>query len=64
MSQRVNAKKPEDNAHFENCVAVGPENGQINGDLRSIINAPPELPEAVRTGVVAMVRPAKCSKRD
>ena len=60
MIQRVRAENPEKNAHSENRAAAGAavdsENSAIAPDLQRIIERWAELPEAVKAGIVAMVR--------
>ena len=62
MSPLVRAKKPEKNAHSENRAAAGaavePDNAPIDADLQAIIERWADLPEAVKAGIVAMVRAA------
>ena len=62
MIQRVNPENPEKNAHSENCAAAGAavdsENGPIDADLQAIIERWTDLPDAVKAGIVAMVRAA------
>ena len=63
MSQRVTPENPEENAPSREGAArgaaVGAEDAPIDPDLQAIIERWPELPEAVRTSIVAMVRAAK-----
>ena len=62
MIQRVSAENPEKNAHSENRAAAGAavdsENAEIDADLQAIIERWADLPEAVKVGIVAMVRAA------
>ena len=62
MIQRASAENPEKNVHSENRAAAGAavdsENGPIDADLRAIIERWAELPNAVKAGIVAMVRAA------
>ena len=61
-SQSATPENPEENAHFENCAAagaaVGSENGLIDAELQAIIQRWGKLPDAVKAGIVAMVRAA------
>ena len=62
MIQRVSAETSEENAHFDNRAAPGAagetQNAPIDADLRAIIERWSELPDAVKAGIVAMVRTA------
>jgi len=55
MSQRVTPEHLEENAHFREGAAPGAENGLIDPDLWTIIEWWPDLPEAVKAGIGAMV---------
>jgi len=63
MIQRVSVEIPEENAHSENCAAagaaVGSENTPIDPDLAAVVDAWPKLPEAIRAGILAMIRAAE-----
>jgi hypothetical protein len=63
MIQRVSAEDPEKNAHSENCAAAGAavdsENVPIDPDLRAIMERWGQLPDAVKAGIVAIVRAAE-----
>ena len=52
-----------DNADFPRGAAVGAavgaENGSIDPDLQAIIEQWPELPDAVKAGIVGMIRAAE-----
>jgi len=60
MIQRVTPENPEKNIHSEKRSAPGaatePKNVPIDPDLAAIIERWADLPEAVRAGMVAMVR--------
>ena len=60
-SQAATPESPEENAHSRGSAApgaaVGAENTPIDADLQAIIQRWPELPEAVKAGILAMVRP-------
>ena len=62
MIQQVRAENPEKNAHSENRAAagaaIGSENGPIDADLRAVIERWSELSDAVKAGILAMVRAA------
>ena len=55
-------ENPEENALCHDSAApgaaVGRENTPIDPDLAAIIDRWPELPEAVKAGILAMVRSA------
>ena len=56
-------QNPEENTHSRDCAAPGaavewPE-GPIDPDLGDVIQRWPNLPEAVRTGILAIVRSIK-----
>ena len=61
-SQRVAPENTEENAHSRNGAApgaaVGIENDPIDPDLQAIIERWADLPEAVRTGILAIVKAA------
>ncbi|MBT6158040.1 MAG: hypothetical protein HOK71_09835 [Planctomycetaceae bacterium] len=63
MIQRVGAKNPEDNAHSREGAApgaaVGAEITPIDVDLAAVVDAWPKLPEAIRAGILAMIRAAE-----
>ena len=42
-----------------NAVALGPKVEQFAPDLQAIIDAWPKLPDAIKAGIVAMVRTAR-----
>ena len=56
------SKNPEKNTLSEMRAAlgaaVGAENGPVDDDLRAIIERWPDLPDAVKAGMLAMVRAA------
>ena len=60
MIQRVSAEIPEKKAHSRGSAApgaaVGAENTPIDADLQVIIQRWPELSEAVKAGILAMVK--------
>ena len=60
MIQRVSAEIPDNKAHSENLAAPGAasesHNAPIDAGLQAIIQRWPELPDAVKAGIVAMVR--------
>ena len=62
INRRVSAEIPEKKAHSENCTAPGAanesHNAPIDADLQAIIERWAELPDAVKAGIVAMVRAA------
>ena len=53
---------PKENGTFSNCAAPGAavelENGPIDPDLRAIIERWADLPDAMKAGIMAMVRAA------
>jgi hypothetical protein len=49
-------ENPNESAHFRGGAAVELEGAPINSDLQAIIDQWSELPEAVKAGIVAMVR--------
>jgi len=57
-----NREIPEENGHFPFGAAVGAaaasENPATDADLQEVIRAWPKLPEALRAGILAMVRTA------
>ncbi|MDP6721138.1 MAG: hypothetical protein QGF59_20900 [Pirellulaceae bacterium] len=59
MSQRVSAKNAEECAHSENRAAagaaVGSGNDPLDVELHVIVDRWPELPDAIKTGIMAMV---------
>ena len=62
MIPRVSAGNPEKNAHSENRAAAGAavesENFPIDTALQAIIERWADLPDAVKAGIVAMVKAA------
>ena len=56
-------EKPRENATFQNSAApgaaVGTEKPAIDADLQAVIEHWPSLPDAVKAGIVAMVRAAR-----
>jgi len=56
----VDAKPPEKNVHSENLAAAGAavvsENAPIDVDLQAIIEQWADLPDAMKAGIMAMVR--------
>ena len=60
MSQQVTPVNPRENGTFSNCAAPGAavelENVPIDPDLQAIIARWSELPEALKAGIMAMVR--------
>ena len=60
MIQRVGAINPEENTHSRDSAApgaaVGAENNPIDADLQAIIQCWPDLSDAVKAGIVAMIR--------
>ena len=63
MIQWVNAENAEKDAQSEMSAAagaaLGPENAPIDADLQAIIERWSGLSDAVRAGIVAMVRAAQ-----
>jgi len=61
-SQSATPEIPGKKAHSENCAApgaaVGSENTPIDPDLAAVVDAWPKLPEAIRAGILAMIRAA------
>jgi len=59
-SQHATPENPEENAHSLDSAApgaaVGAQNTPIDPDLQAIIERWPELPDAVKAGILAMVR--------
>jgi len=62
MSLPATPENTEENAHSRDGTAPGAavdaENGPIDVDLQVIIQRWPDLPEAVKTGILAMVHAA------
>ena len=62
MIQPATPQNAEENAHFQDCAAPGAavdaENGPIDPDLQTTIEAWPDLSDAVKAGILAMVRSA------
>ena len=60
MIQRVTAENPQEYADSKSSAAAGAavdsENGPIDADLQAIIERWADLPDAVKGGIVAMVR--------
>ena len=60
MIPHVTLKNPEKNAHSQSGAAHSAADehaeGPIDPDLRDVIQRWPDLPEAVRAGILAMVR--------
>ena len=60
MIQRVTPENPRENGTFSNCAAPGAaggiENGPIDPDLRAIIERWADLPDAMKAGIMAMVK--------
>ncbi|MBC8352250.1 MAG: hypothetical protein H8E66_09690 [Planctomycetes bacterium] len=60
MSQQVTPGNPRENTHSRDCAAAGAavelENGAIDPDLRVIIERWADLPDAMKAGIIAMVR--------
>jgi len=60
MIQPANARIPRENEHSDKCAAPGAalevENAAIDADLQSIVDAWPNLPEALKAGILAMVK--------
>lgn len=56
MSQRVTVPNPEENAASEICAAPGaavaPDEDVIDADLQAVIDAWPDLPNAIKAGEV------------
>jgi hypothetical protein len=62
MSHGVNAENPEENSDSKSIAAPGAASGigntPIDVDLQAIIERWPDLPDAVKAGIAAMVRAA------
>jgi len=62
MIQPATPVNPEENAYSRGSAAPGAavdaENTPIDADLQAVIQRWPELPEAVKAGIVAMVQAA------
>ena len=63
MIQRVALENPEKNAHSQASAAQGAavdsQNEPIDTDLLVIIERWPDLPDALKAGIVAMIQTAK-----
>ena len=60
MIQRVTPENPRENAHSQAGAAPGAavelENGPIDPDLHTIMQRWADLPEALKAGIMAMIR--------
>jgi hypothetical protein len=57
MSHDENPENPWENGHSPDVASKSPAvSEEIVADLRGVIDAWPDLPEAVKAGIVAMVR--------